>query len=385
MTRCTRGLVTLAAVLITSSSSAEIAQSDTGEGPRPRAQVVESVKNLGTVAQGRTAAAEFTIRNVGSAPLRILEVQSSCDCISVDFDETASPGEGARIHATLDTRAIPSGTPTMITVRTDDPENERIELGLEVMVEPRLAARPEVARWIYVQHEPEGTIEHTVGALDGAEFRILRVETPGPHFRVSYRPATEEVVEAFSGSQWVVSVTLSEDAPVGPIEGPVSIYTDHPVQELLEIPISGFVRPIAHLTPQDGHFGRIELDRPKNAVFELTNFSAAPLRIEEVQHSLQGLEVRVVEMDAGHRFQIRLTFNPEQARAGDFQETLRIRTDHEHLPVVELPISGTLVLSSQGDRAPSAEQPSGSAAAVPDPSPHRLPGGERTDPTSVSW
>lgn len=320
---------------------------------QPRAVVPEQVKELGTLVQGSTVDLEFRLRNEGTAPLEIRATRPGPGITVEKLDETIAPGEEAVIRATLDTQLYFGESTSGIALVTNDPENERISLTIEATVEPKVLAIPGSARWTYVRYERTGTIGHTVGSTDGEDFEILRVETPVPHIQASFRKAeSDEKEEKLSGSQWRVLLTLVEDAPVGPLEGMVEVYTDHPAQEMVVIPISGFVRPVAHITPSEGDFGRLELNDPGRAVFAVTNFSTEPMKITRIEHGVEGLQTKVEVREEGHRFHVILILDPAQMVEGDFQDTVVIHTDHPRRPTLRLPIHGSLVFGSGGDGPP---------------------------------
>lgn len=355
MTRCALTLVTMTLTF----AGPVFSEATTELEKRPRAVVEETRQDLGNLPKGQVSDVSFSIRNEGSAPLRILEAVPTCGCTVTEFDEEIAPGATGTVRATLDTRLLNGPSSSKVTVLTNDPDKREIELTIEATIEPKLGAFPGYARWIYTQHEPEGTIVQTVGALDDEEFDILRLESPGPYIRVDFRPATEEEhEEELSGSQWHVSATLSKTAPVGPLEGDIKVYTNHPVQELMEIPVSGFVRPIAHLTPSDGHFGNLRLEEPKRSIFHLTNFATEPMEITRIETGVPGIEGKVVPLEdaPGHRFQVVLTFDPEKMPEGRFEETVLIHTDNENRPVLELPISGSLTPTRTASSEPSGSR-----------------------------
>ena len=56
-------------------------------------------------------------------------------------------------------------------------------------------------------------------------------------------------------------MTLSKEAPVGPVADHVLVRTNHPKQKRIEIPVSGFVRPMVAVTPPAVNFGKVDTGR----------------------------------------------------------------------------------------------------------------------------
>ena len=55
---------------------------------------------------------------------------------------------------------------------------------------------------------------------------------------------------------------LANNAKVGPLADYVTVHTNHPKQKMVQIPVSGFVRPVMAVTPPTADFGKIELKEP---------------------------------------------------------------------------------------------------------------------------
>lgn len=346
----------LEAALMATMTSAE-APEGSDVRAAPELVVPEPEKDLGALTKGETVTLDFEIRNEGEAPLQILAVNPTCGCTVADFDERIAPGGSGAIHVTLDTETLEGPSTTRVQVVTDDPDQERVWLQIEAHVKSYLAAVPGEARWIYTQLEPEGRISQTVGALDEQSFRILGVEPPAPYIDASFRPAEEdEKHEGLSGSQWRVALTLAQDSPVGPITGKVRVRTDHPKHEVLTIPVSGFVRPVVHITPSEGEFGTVRVGEDEvTASFVVHSFATEPMAIQGVDHQLRGVKTSVEPLDDGYKYRLTLAFQPGEVAPGPFQDTVVLRTDSSKIPEIEIPVRGELVMGRT-----EAPQPSGS-------------------------
>lgn len=312
-----------------------------GEGG-PRAVAGETVHDFGKVPPRDVLVHTFEIRNTGSEPLRVLGVESSCTCTVARFDEVIAPGGTGTVTAEVDTRSLDGQTTGILTVRTNDPDVPALRLLTQVVVEPVLGARPGYGRWSYVHGEPEGTITQSVFALDGKDFRVLRVVAP-EQFRTSFRPAAEdELRDGVAGPQWRVAATLDAAAPVGPITGFLEVHTDHPEQPVTRIPLSGFVRPAYHVTPPEGTFGEIEAGSPQPALFVFKSFTTVPVTLLGAESTVAGTDVVVLPQPDGRTYRVEVRFT-EEMPAGAFSGTLRLRTSLDDLAVTEVPLSGTIV------------------------------------------
>ena len=317
------------------------------EAPAPKAVVVEALKDFGKMPPGEVLQHEFVIRNEGTAPLELLGARPSCECTVADLDRVIPPGGSGKVRAAVDTRKLTGMSRGIIEVTTNDLANLTLTLTTQVEVVPLLLARPGYARWNMVQGEKEGTISQTMWAQDGKEFKVLRVTAP-EFVRTAFRPAAEaELRPGVSGPQWRLDLTVDTWAPVGPITGFVDVETDHPEQPVMRLPISGFVRPILHVTPPAGEFGNVLLESGKRAVFHVQNFATEQIALVGVESTVPGLDVKLSPEEAGRSYRIEVLF-PATMTAGPFTGALRIRTDSTKLPLVEVPLSGTIAKPDSG-------------------------------------
>jgi hypothetical protein len=306
--------------------------------------VAEPMAELGKLIKGSTKAHTFVLRNSSDEPVRIERVTPSCGCTVAEFDKTIPPGGDGTVRAELDTATINGSGVSVIEVYLAGQDAPALRLGLSYEIVARLLAEPGYARWNYVQHEREGTIGQTVYAADGADFDIVDVEPPMPAIEVTYRKATpEERVEKAEGSQWRVEPTLDSEAPVGPISGFIVVRTTHPEQEVLQIPVSGFVRPALFVEPQRGDFGALAADGTKRGVFHVRNFATDPIALTGAETDVPGVSARIEPIEEGRRWDVVVELDTVAMEKGDFAGKLRLTTDSDKVPALTVDLSGTVV------------------------------------------
>ncbi len=311
---------------------------------KPKAVVAEPIKDVGTVAKGDKATVDFIIRNDGDAVLEITNVQPACGCTVAEYDKTIAPGQTGKVHAVVDTATFSGPIAKGVSVFTNDPALPQIELTLQAKVEPFISVKPGYARYITVQGEPlEGNIVQTLWSPDGTPMDVTSVDSPFPYLKVSFREATpEERLPDGKGKQWRVEMKLSNDAKVGPLTDYVTVHTTHPKQKVVQIPISGFVRPVMAVTPPVGDFGKFELKEPLKRSLNVRNFATEPIKVTSVVPSLKGIEAQVEPLQDGREYNIRVTLNPSLGK-GPFTGKLTLHTDSPKVPLLEVELKGIIL------------------------------------------
>lgn len=308
------------------------------------ATVVEPVLDVGQVPVGQPVEAVFEIRNDGDRPLEITEVRPSCGCTVAEYDEVIAPGATGRVKARVDTRSIVGANAKAITVYTNDAANPRLQLTVKSDVRPFLSVDPGYARFTsFVQRDQDQTSSQLLAAADFQALEVVKVESPQPWIAVGYREArADERDESAGGKQWRIDVTLSKDAPVGPVADDVVIHTNHPKQPVVELPVSGFVRPMVAVTPPSVSFGKVDPAESQQWGILVRNFGSTPLEIQGFESSVEGLDVAVEPIEAGQQYKLVFTPTPRMAK-GPFQGQVELRTNLQQQPKIEVSLSGEVL------------------------------------------
>lgn len=309
----------------------------------PKVVARQAVVDAGQVSRGESIAAEFVLDNHGEGDLVVRSVQPACGCTVVSFDERIAPGASGRIRAQVDTKDLTGAIAKSVTVLSNDPVTPRLQLTVKADVRAWVLAQPSYARFVHTQTQPESSTGLTVASPEGADFRVLEVVSPYPYLRAAVREAqpTERIVDA-AGPQWRVELTLAADAPVGPLREFVRVRTNHPRQPELEIPLSGTVRPVLHLTPGAADFGELTLaGQAREVVLTLVNFGASPVEVRAVTTDVSGAAARFEEVERGKRWRIVVELGPGIPK-GRVDGVLRVETSSPALPEIEVPVTGRI-------------------------------------------
>jgi hypothetical protein len=308
---------------------------------QPKLVVAEPVRDLGRVRRGERLEVVYELENAGEAPLQIRSAQPSCGCTVASFDKQIEPGEKGELRAVIDTANLEGALAKGVTVISNDPAQPRLVLTLKLEVLAYVHVTPSFARLLQVQSMPPAATAVHLWTVDGPPLELGAIETGADWIVARARRAEPgERREEGPAEQWRVEVSLAPEAPLGPLTQSVVVATNHPRQPEVQIPLSGFVRPVLSTQPTAADFGTLGRGAdPKQFVLKLFNFGAEPVQVSSAATDLAFVGVTVEPDEPGRRYRLRLALDPA-APKGKFEGTLRIATTSSILPHLEVPIRG---------------------------------------------
>lgn len=331
--------VALAALLITAGTAA--AQN---EGS-PALVVPAKILDAGTVSQGVVVDAVFDLVNEGDGALSIKAVRPTCGCTVADFDKQIAAGATGHVSAKLDTKDFSGPISKSILVMSDDPQSPTVTLVIKADVRPYVEILPRpLVRFNAVMHEPFNQTFIVAGADPNEKFEVKSVTSNVPFIATSVRKlADQELVAGKSKTQYEVTLSLTDAAPIGPINAVLMVNTD--VKEAPKVPVKvyGVVRALIHVTPTQVQFGSVQAStRPgRNLIVVNNRTDGTKVQVTGAKVDDTAFDARVTTIEDGRRYQVTVVVKPD-ADPGSRDATLTLTTDDKDFPNVTVPVRANL-------------------------------------------
>lgn len=282
----------------------------------------KDVLDLGVVRPNARADCEFSIQNLGEAPLHIGEIKTTCGCTLVELSAREIPPRGeAKMRVQYTAGSQQERTQKHIKVESDDPQRPVLTFTIKVHVLADMDWQPQAVYLDWpVPDNFTGRITFTSTGTEPVHLGGIVAEQGFLQPRVEVNDAREAVVlytlppkAAFRSLDVIRIVTSSRDFP----EVRVAVYFQKP---------STFA-----VSP-----GRISLwmhhgDEPPVRRFTISRKDGQPLRIRSVTPSHQRLRAVVVE-DGGSAAILEVTLRPG-VEPGPCDGYLHVVTDAGELDV----------------------------------------------------
>ena len=311
----------------------------------PMMVVPSKIMDAGKVSQGVIVDAVFDIVNEGDAKLIVKAVRPTCGCTVAEFDREIAPGATGKIIAKLDTKDFAGPISKSILVMTDDPQNPTVTLVIKADIRPFVEILPRpLIRFNAVLNEPMNQTFIIVGADPEKSLKVSRVESSVPFLTTSMRQLSgDELIQGKSKSQYEVTLSLKNDAPVGPVNAVLSVNTDIKEAPTVPVKVYGVIRALIHVTPSQIQFGSVEAKaRPgRNLIVVNNRTDGTRVEITGAKVDDPGFDAQVTTIEEGRRYQVTVIVKAD-ADPGSRDATLTLSTTDEVFPTVTVPVRANL-------------------------------------------
>lgn len=279
-----------------------------------------------------------------------------------EFDSVILPGGEGKVVASVNTRNFRGPVSKSVTVTTNDPDMPTVRLYVRANV--RVAINIEPRDVVTLAGRPEELLpaEVTLVAAEGEAFAVLSAESSLDGLRVTVTPApTAEATPpaaassptapaagsgaplATGSSRYLVTITPTDEFPMGRGAGRITVTTDHPKMPDLPIRLTYWVRGPIETQPQTVFFranpnvpdgGRVQTVR-------LTKAEGGPFAVESVEASEPHFAATVTAVEEGRSYDIAVRFTGELSSQA-LRGRLTVKTDDARQSEIVIPIAGRL-------------------------------------------
>jgi hypothetical protein len=299
---------------------------------RAQVQALDPVYDFGKVFSGTTVKHTFRLKNAGTGPLTISAVRTTCGCTAAQPTKSRLlPGEESSIAVSFDTSSDHGPATRPITVITNDPIHQQIELTLRGDVKAQIDVNPSLVMFEHVKRGTEQSQRVTLTDETGDHsLKLGAIKNKNPYIKIAAQPAPGAKPAA------LLTITLLKTAPAGPIADVVKVDTNRvPV----EIPVSGTVLGDLNVNPPQVSFGIVPRHASAFRLLRLTNSGDHPVKITAISSNNTNVVAAVEPVKTGKEYKIAVHLMPNTPD-GVLRGMLAIKTDDPHQQDVQVPFYG---------------------------------------------
>ncbi len=282
----------------------------------PNISFPETVFDFGSVYQGEKVAHAFKFQNIGDDILKISQVRASCGCSKAEASiKEIAPGEFGEIDVVFNTTGFEGKQSKNISVSSNDPLNPTIQLTLKGEVKLEVEIKPRYIEFENVPKYTQVTKQFEIIQRGEQELIVDKITVDKKYLII-------DSVEKGKGT-YLVSVTLSKDAPVGNFIGRMEVSTNLKRQSEILVGVQGRVVGIS-LLPERVIF-RIPYGTEK--VFPVVvSTNCDNCEVLKVQTNTKYLSAEIITLEKFKKYKIDFTVSKE-APVGQVREDVKVYTN----------------------------------------------------------
>jgi len=280
--------------------------------PQPRIEVAEDSYDFGRIESNSVVRHEFTVKNVGQAPLRVSVGDSSCRCTVLNLDSAdIPPGESKAVTLEFNGKDYFGPVTQRATILTNDPKRPQVTFTVKADVVKSIRVVPSEIVFSRVVKMQPAVGEAKIYVFRDQPIKVTGVELAhkddnAQFIELDVQPLNsgELTVEPGAKAGYRVTVRLKPGLPLGPIQQKIRVLTDQKDMPEIEIPLAGRVESDVNIVGVGWdaargvlHLGRINRSSgaERRVMLRLTPLVGESLKVEVERTVPDFLQVTVEE------------------------------------------------------------------------------------------
>jgi hypothetical protein len=190
-------------------------------------------------------------------------------------------------------------------------------------------------------------MEQTMTVVSGDEqpgFEVTGVRSSVPFLTAEVRKLSgDELVAGKPAPQYQVSLSMTDDAPVGPVNAMLEVQTNHPKAKKVPVKVFGVVRALLHVTPSQVQFGAVSAKKQpgRNLILVNNRSNNVPVRVTGATVDDAAFDANVITIEEGRRYQVTVTVKSD-ASPGSRNAVLTLKTSDQQFPELQVPVKANI-------------------------------------------
>ncbi|HOX25548.1 MAG TPA: DUF1573 domain-containing protein [Candidatus Krumholzibacteria bacterium] len=308
---------------------------------QPRLEVEPEELDFGDLQGHEIREAVVTIRNAGTEPLEIRDIESTCGCTvpALEVREIA-PGESTRMTVEFNSKTFQGAQVKYIHIYTNDPARPSFDLLVSADIKVPLSMDPpkSTVEFKTVKIGETSTVTYTFRTEDVPKLELRPTDWPKEWLDIAVRPGQDP-------RSVLVDFTVRPDSPAGRHRGSLKLATNLPTVPVVDLEADVKLVTDLVVTPERLNLATLPPGGPVKSKIRVAPYRpGTPFELTRAEIDIPGLKVRV-ENGARECFALidgaALAADDPLAvkENGRIRGTLRIFTSLASSPELEIPVT----------------------------------------------
>jgi len=297
----------------------------------PKIHFDKADHDFGVIDKGDKVSVEFAFTNKGEGDLEIKNVATSCGCTTAKPEKAVyKPGETGVIPVTFDSTRFSGAIVKNITVYSNDPANERMQLKITGDVQAEINMKPASLAIVGLKRGDEATREIEVSSAKLGKLEVSGLETDIPGMTLAAERKDDQTVVIKA------SYNSANAGDSNTLRGAISFRTNSEKQP--DVRVSAFVNidPPVKAMPRSVNFFASKKGQSRDMTVRLQASEGEDLKILEAGSDLSFIAVA----PDGGGLKVTLT---DSAKEGRFNGFITVKTNVKEQPELKIPVRGSVL------------------------------------------
>lgn len=256
--------------------------------------------NFGDMYQQEEQSHVFAFTNAGDAPLVVKRTHTACGCTAAIASQgEIPPGGKGEIRVTYNSKTTTGDQSKSVEVFTNAPDSiTTVVVKAKVKRDVNL---PNSIQFGQVTRGQPAEQVTTVSAEPGLDYKIVKVEGDAPFIKAKFEPAASKAGE---GATYKVTVSLTADAPVGPVNNRLRIFSNLDKKPVVEVPLYATVMGDLKVSSNSVNFGTFKPGTAQEVILTIEAPATHPIHVTSVRTSTPEVVATLKTVKDGHAYEV---------------------------------------------------------------------------------
>ncbi len=289
--------------------------------------------DLGYIQPGDRPGHVFTLANKGTADLLISRVETTCSCTQafLSAGTRIPPGGNAKLTVEFDSSGRDGGQSQTVYVHSNDAVSPSVQFGIGGFVRPLYLTFS--TRKLYLgslRRHSGATADISIEDPGNSSLVVTKVTSDSKYLRTTLTRDNSD------GLVYHVKVELLSSTPFGQYGSNIMIYSNHPKEPVVTIPVTAQVAGNLAAFPKQFFLGVVKKGQAASKTITISSTAKYPLTIERLDSPFRYLDV-TSSADSKGQYVIIATLK-DDAPIGFIHGMVVIHTNDDDESEIKIPV-----------------------------------------------
>ena len=290
--------------------------------------------DFGFIEEGQQAGHTFTLENKANEELVISKAETSCTCTQAFLPKELRipPGGKGEVVVGFDSSGREGGQSQIVYIHSNDPITPVVQLRIGGVIKPiRLPVSARSLTFGTVKKRDGATREFSIRDPGDNSLMVSEVASDSPLLKTTLTHEDKQ------GLIYHVKAELKPGPPIGEFKGKITVHSNHPVEPVVEIPVTAQVIGDLETFPNQFFLGLLKKGQSVSKTITISTTAKEHLRIQKIDSPFGYVTIKSQTEVKNKKYAVTATLK-DNAPLGLIKGEVVIHTNNSDQPEIRLPL-----------------------------------------------